>query len=408
MRKKCLERRSALSAYLCTGALLLSACGGPPPDEGPIASAPQAASAPQKVVVDTPAVWGFAWAGPATTGTYLADPAWACRSYAGGGTPHECGDITVQWLAGGADVLFPELGGSIPNIGTIQVTAQGPGNVQCTASTFGPVGSSYNATGVCFNSSGLVNTNFSVSYMRRSDTPGPGGAYVWATGSANPVNVPYTPDPYYRWNSTGAAINITRTGTGAYTVRLLGQSLAFGSAQVSANSYIGNPSPILNYCKVSTWGVSNGNTDINVRCFSQSGAPMNATFHLNYNSTHYPLGGNQYSYVWANNSTSSSYTPAQQKAYMNDHEGGHLVTTPITAGRYSTGSYFVDMPEMQSLYSTVLAQASGTAQPHCKVVDWYASGAGTRADVNCFNASTGAAVNTNFNLLFTSAWYPDF
>lgn len=67
--------------------------------------------------------------------------------------------------------------------------------------------------------------------------------FAWANDEASALNVPYIPNAYYAYNSTGGAITITRTGTGLYTVKFSGLGAASTGATNGGNvqvaTYIG-------------------------------------------------------------------------------------------------------------------------------------------------------------------------
>lgn len=74
--------------------------------------------------------------------------------------------------------------------------------------------------------------------------------FAWSNNAASALNVPYTPNPLFAYNSTGGAVTITRTGTGLYLVTFVGLGATStgatgagsgGNAQVSSyNSALTN------------------------------------------------------------------------------------------------------------------------------------------------------------------------
>jgi hypothetical protein len=88
---------------------------------------------------------------------------------------------------------------------------------------------------------------------------------------------PYVPDAGSRFNSTDGTIEVTRTSTGAYSVRFAGLGRAAGqrdNVQVSASNPTG---PV--YCKSRVWDASGADLRVDVGCFvPPSGTPTDARF----------------------------------------------------------------------------------------------------------------------------------
>jgi hypothetical protein len=105
----------------------------------------------------------------------------------------------------------------------------------------------------CYGRDGVLkDTKFNVFFA----TPNPELAYAWAD---QPSSASYSPSSFYRSNPSGGAVNITRSGTGRYTVTWSGLSLLDGGdVQVTAYSS-GNI-----VCKVEGWS----SQSVNVRCFN--------------------------------------------------------------------------------------------------------------------------------------------
>jgi Papain family cysteine protease len=96
-------------------------------------------------------------------------------------------------------------------------------------------------------------------------------------------------------------------------------------------------------------------------------------------------------YAWANNPTSSSYTP--NPAYQYNSSGA-----TNTISRSGVGSYTVAFPNLGVNGGTALVTAYGLAAT-CEVTNWLPVGTAQDVDVRCFNSS-GAPVNTAFTVAF--------
>jgi len=333
-------------------------------------------------------VWAYAWT-QNTTGTFSASSTYT-RSSAGDSTGQGVTTTVTQLATGQYQVNFPDIGTA--SGGNVQVTAYGSGSERCKVNSWVNSGGDVNAYVNCFTAAGTaVNTQFSIAYVRKSGTGSTDEAYVWAN---NPTSSSYTPDTTYQYNSSGSTNTITRSGTGVYAVTLPGQTALGATVEVTA---YGTDS---DYCKVGSWSQSGSNTVVNVRCFDTSGAASDSKFTLNFGRSTQINGGLSYSYAWANNATSSSYTPhlSYQKGYIAGDIGD--VTTDITAGRSSTGHYSVTLPGMTATGSNVQITAYGTGSEYCKVIGWSASGSATQVNVACYNAS-GSATDTLFDIVYT-------
>lgn len=352
------------------------------PEDGEVGSAQQALGAD---------VWAFAWA-QQSTGSFTASSSYA-RNSSGDFAGQGVNNTITQLDTGEYQVQFPGIGTA--SGGHVQVTAYGSGSERCKVDHWNSSGGDVNVFINCFTAGGAaVNTRFSVAYVRKSVGSG-AGAYVWANDS---TAAGYTPNLTYQFNSTGASNTIARQGVGVYAVTLPGQTASGGTVEVTA---YGQGSE---HCKVSGWTQSGSDTVVTVRCFNSAGALSDAQFNLNFARSTWPNGGNSYSYAWANDATAAAYTPSL--SYQAGYVGGDVgdVATDITAGRTSTGRYFVNLPDMTHTGSNVQVTAYGTGSEYCKVVSWSDAGTGTQADVACFDAG-GAATDSRFVIVYTDDIY---
>jgi hypothetical protein len=162
-------------------------------------------------------------------------------------------------------VVFNGLGTlASSNGGHVQVSGVGVGMRHCKVGSWG--GSPNLQVNVrCFSQSGVPSdTKFNVLFLLPSDHL----AYAWANQPSSPN---YTPSTFYSSNPTGGAISISRSGTGLYTVSWAGvDPQIFEGGDVQVTAYGGGNAQ----CKVSSWGSASAN----VRCFSPSGALVDAFY----------------------------------------------------------------------------------------------------------------------------------
>ena len=332
--------------------------------------------------------WAYAWTQQAT-GTFIASSSWS-RNSSGDNFGQGVNNTVTQLGTGQYRVTFPGIGTSTG--GHVQVTAYGLGSERCKVRSWGNSGGDVHANVNCFTPAGAaVDTQFSIAYLRKSGTGSTQEAYVWADA---PTTASYTPNATYQFNSSGVQNTITREGTGLYTVTLPGQTAVGGTVEVTAYGADSD------HCKVESWGQSGDDTVVNVRCFDAASTRSDSRFTLNFVNGTQPNGALSYSYAWASSATSASYTPSlsYQEGFIAGDVGD--VATDITAGRTSTGRYFVDLPGMSSTGSNVQITAHGSGSSYCKVSGWQGDEANTRASVACFNA-TGTLADTRFVIVYT-------
>lgn len=211
-----------------------------------------------------------------------------------------------------------------------------------------------------------------------------GNAFVWAN---DPTAASYTPSGTYQYNSSAPfqTVNtISHTGTGSYTVYLPGLGSPSGTVLVNAYGFTTNS------CKVASWGPSGTSQAISVRCFTVGGQLADTQFTLSY--TNWIGGGSDIGYVWANQPTSASYTPATN--YQGNSSGAVNTIT-----RSGTGWYQVRLPNLGQSAGHVQVTAYGYGSERCKVTGWGPSGADQLVGVRCFTA-TGSPVDTLFTLTY--------
>lgn len=304
------------------------------------------------------------------------------------------GTATVTHLATGYwRVTFPNIAVSG---GTVHVSAYA-GAHHCKVSSWGQSGNNMDVYARCFNAAGApVDGRFTVLFYR--DDPGKssiyGNAYVWAD---NPTAASYTPSTTYQFNSRGAVNTITRSGPGAYQVRLPRmerhwlESNHGGTVQVTA--YGAGPER----CKVRSWGQSGNDILVNVGCMNGATA-ADSRFTLSWMRE--PGGFAKFVaedteerfYVWGN------ATPTPSDFYQSDSYGNGGATMEF----FAPNTYRVHLPYVKAYNSTnaqVTAYGSGNA--YCTIGGWYAAASGTTVDVRCYDAA-GSPTASMFTLLYST------
>jgi hypothetical protein len=212
---------------------------------------------------------GYAWANNPTSASYTPDTTYSFNS-AGGAI-----NITRSGV-GTYSVKFSGLGGGSSG-GNVLVTAYGNGSETCKVASWNfAAGTDFVAGVRCFDHAGnSVDTMYTVRVVVNNATFGKNG-YAWAN---NPTSASYTPDAMYSFNSSGGAISITRSGTGAYAVQFAG--LGGGSTlggNVLVTAYGGGSAT----CKVSSWNFAAGiNFVASVRCFTEAGIAVDTQYTIN-------------------------------------------------------------------------------------------------------------------------------
>src|SRR4051812_46945733 len=181
--------------------------------------------------------------------------------------------------------------------------------------------------------------------------------YVWAydPGAAN-----YVAASGYEHNSAGGAVQINRSGPGAYLVRFAGMAAGGGVAHArpygSANTSI---------CTVAYWGPSGPDEVISVRCFNASGAPADSLFTASF--TNRTASSGSLAYLWANDAASTTpYAPAAGFAYDSTGTVNHVY-------KQSTGLYMMYLGTVDAHYpenndnGVYEVTAYGTAAVRCEV-----------------------------------------
>lgn len=222
--------------------------------------------------------------------------------------------------------------------------------------------------------------------VRPAEAATAGGGFVFAH---NPTAASYTPYSPYQYNSTSpfAAVNtITRSGVGSYTVRFPGLAVTGGTVHVTAYG------STTHRCKVSSWAPEGTAERVHVLCTTIAGARVDTTFTATFTSIQRVEAGRKLGYVWADNPTAASYTPATP--YQANSAGAVNTVT-----RSAVGTYRVQMPGLGVARGHVQVTAYGGTADHCKTNGWGPTGTAQVIGVKCFTTA-GAPVDSRYTLTY--------
>ena len=217
--------------------------------------------------------------------------------------------------------------------------------------------------------------------------------YVWGWLPASPSYVAATG---YEYNSTGGAVEITRSGVGRYQVRFVGMAGAGGVAHVSA--YGANT-----VCVVSSWGPSAGDQLVNLRCFSAAGAPADSRFIAHMTNR---TDGDARGYLWSSDPTppAGGYAPPAQWSF--DSTGEQIMVHPTGTGNYAVELAAFGQDAAGAWTSGALRVTPyGTTAVHCQFVDPALFVDPDVLRVHCYDM-TGSAVNSRFALSYVRGVVP--
>jgi len=110
-----------------------------------------------------------------------------------------------------------------------------------------------------------------------------------------------------------------------------------------------------------------------------------------------PSGARGHAFVWANQPTTTNYTPHATYQFNSRHRFSAVNT--IT--RTGVGRYTVRLRDLGAASGTVHVTAYGTSNHHCKVANWGPSGTTQLVNVRCFTRA-GALVDTLYTLSYTN------
>jgi len=105
-----------------------------------------------------------------------------------------------------------------------------------------------------------------------------------------------------------------------------------------------------------------------------------------------------YAYVWADEPTTSSYTPPHRDSKNSTGADNTII-------RDGVGDYVVTFPGLASVGGGTVDVTGFDTSGYCKVADWNPSGTAMTANILCF-APGGAAEDSDFDALFAAATQP--
>lgn len=209
---------------------------------------------------------------------------------------------------------------------------------------------------------------------------------------------PYAPDPAYRYNSSGGAVEITRTSTGMYSVRFAGLGRAPGQRD---NVQVSGYSSTAVTCKPRVWNASGPDLLVDVQCFTWNALATDSRF------TILALGARAFGRT----------TPTAFALVFPD-TGAHILDSAATTrnstggnvifGYVSEGAYAMDLKGLESAWaaSPVAIQLTPVGQNarRCSLtaVDPSVAGLG----ISCTRPGGGAVGDTPFSMLWLQRGRP--
>ena len=222
-----------------------------------------------------PAPSAFALADKPTALQYTPDPKW---SYTSG--PGVLG-VAHNPFVGGWDWRMGT-GSPVGKIHLVNAHANpsAPTRELCKIAEYKSLGPSVR----CFDSDGVPrDVQYQLLQIGRG-RPGRRFGFAWAEQQTRPIGSPYSPHPWYVYNSSGGAVEVKRHAVGIYTVKFAGlqnPSPGFGPrAHVQVSSF----GPVFSSCNVHSWyddtAAGSPGTLIWVRCADQHGQPADSRFNV--------------------------------------------------------------------------------------------------------------------------------
>ena len=299
------------------------------------------------------------------------------------------GSITIVRQSDGIyDVTFPNMTKGAGQREIVQVSSTSGNNILCQIGSWNPGGAGIVARVYCFSTTGLpVDGQFSILLAEAGTLSGRFG-FTWADQMTADS---YNPNPSWSDNSSGAPVSITRTGTGAYTVRWVG--LARTAGQLEETVMVGAYGNVPRRCNIASWDAF-GSADFIafVTCTDLNGVAADARFVASIVDR--GRSGRRYGLTWANQPTNPIYTTTSNNYSRTSTVGA------ISVSRTAAGSYQVRLggqARTSATPETVLITSYGTTA-YCKASQWAANGADMIVTVVCYDPS-GALVDSRFDVL---------
>jgi hypothetical protein len=184
------------------------------------------------------------------------------------------GANTVARLSAGA--YEARLRGLAGATGTVQVSAQGSAPRSCEVGGRRTAGADLVLAVTCFNGTAKADAPFTLTYADRVGLLGAPGRWAAYALASRPAAASAPSDASATFDSAGGAATITRSGAGAYQVRLGGVGITRGHVQVSAQGTEGNR------CAVADLTRSGSDQLVTVACTTPAGARADTRFSVNW------------------------------------------------------------------------------------------------------------------------------
>ena len=253
----------------------------------------------------------------------------------------------------------------------------------CTIGSWG----AESASTRCWNATGVATDNDFDFLAVGSGTFAGRLAYAWVDNGS--PSAPYQPQALYRFSSSNAAITVTKTATGIYSVLFagLGRGATSDREAVMVSSYGGTSIQ----CQPSGWTTTGVDLTAVVYCFSNAGAAIDSPFDILVISQ--PRAGATLGYVDADQPSSTApYSPANSKV---------LPTGTATVTRTGVGAYSVRLDGLVRsgvLKETFQITAVGTTAVRCVSAGWGFDATGVTSTVSC-TTPAGVATDSRFVLI---------
>jgi hypothetical protein len=241
----------------------------------------------------------------------------------------------------------------------------------------------------------IVSAMPAAAAQRAAAVDPPMEGYVWGWDSSNPD---YFSTTGYEYNSAGGRIQILRSGVGRYQVRFHDMAGQGGVAHVSAYGSS-------KVCSVASWGPSQGDEVVNLRCFATgTGAAADTRFIVHVtNRTDGPARG----YLSSSDPTppAGGYEPPAQYSY--DSTGKPITVTTTGVGRYHVhlGAFAQHASHDWWAKGALRVTPYGTSAVYCQILDPQVQPDPTVLYVTCYGPD-GYGVNTRFVLTYTQGVEP--
>jgi hypothetical protein len=218
--------------------------------------------------------------------------------------------------------------------------------------------------------------------------------FGYAFADQETVAGPYAPQAALRLNSSGAAIQISRSDAGTYAVRFVGLGRISGQRDNVQVTGVGSGP---GYCKAGGWQSTGTDLVVDVRCFTGAGQPGDRKFSVMVVGARALPG--RVGFMRSNQPPGAgALDPATT------HSSGKLGDVGIV--RDATGAFeaFLGVPRVAgSGPEIVLVTAVGAGAERCMVVDWDQTAG--MAQVSCVSPN-GSGVDTPFSVLWIERGRP--